>query len=59
MIIAYPILVGEIAKRGIRKSVMANRLGISERTLYNKLSGKVSFTWDEICGIQSCFFSGY
>ena len=52
----YPALVGEIAKRGVKKSVIANRIGISERALYNKLSGKASFKWEEVCTINRCFF---
>ena len=52
----YPNLVGEIAKRGIKKSVIAERIGISERTLYNKLYGIAEFTWPEIRTINSCFF---
>lgn len=56
MVIAYPILVGEIAKRGIKKSAIARHIGISERALYNKMSGAVSFTWDEVVAINSCFF---
>lgn len=56
MQIAYPMLVGEIAKRGIKKSSIAKRIGISDRALYNKMSGAVSFTWDEVVEINSCFF---
>lgn len=56
MVIAYPTLVGEIAKRGIKKSAIAKHIGISERALYNKMSGAVSFTWDEVVAINSCFF---
>ena len=52
----YPTLIGEIAKRGIKKSVIASRLGISERSLYNKLHGNVSFTWPEVQTITTCFF---
>lgn len=53
---AYPMLVGEIAKRGIKKSSIAKHIGISDRTLYNKMSGAVSFTWDEVVAINACFF---
>ena len=56
MKVIYPTLTGEIAKRGIKKSVIAGRLGISEKALYNKLSGAASFTWDEALKINSCFF---
>ena len=52
----YPILVGEIAKRGIKKSAMARQLNISDRTLRNKLSGISAFTWPEVLSINSCFF---
>ena len=56
MQIAYPMLVGEIAKRGIKKRSIAKRIGISDRALYNKMSGAVSFTWDEVVEINSRFF---
>lgn len=56
MPIAYPTLIGEIAKRGVKKTVIAERTGISERSFYNKLAGISSFTWEEVCSIQSTFF---
>lgn len=56
MTVIFPTLVGEIAKRGIKKSVIAERLNISERSLYNKLSGISSFTWEEVCTITNNFF---
>ena len=56
MQIVYPTLRGEIAKRGIKKSVIAERAGITERTLYSKLSGLTSFTWEEVCVISETFF---
>lgn len=59
MIAVYPTLVGEIAKRGIKKSAIAKRVGISERALYNKLSGSVSFTWEEVMAINTCFFPDF
>lgn len=59
MTIAYPMLIGEIAKRGIKKSDIAKRIGISDRALYNKLSGSVSFTWDEVVAINSSFFPDF
>ncbi len=30
----YPVLVGEIAKRGIKKRSIARAIGTSDRTLY-------------------------
>lgn len=56
MPIAYPNLTGEIAKRGIKKNAIANHIGISYRAFYSKLSGQVSFTWDEAFAIKSQFF---
>ena len=56
MTVVFPELVGEIAKRGIKKSAIAKRLNISERAFYNKLSGYSSFTWEEVCTINDCFF---
>ncbi len=59
MIAVYPTLVGEIAKRGIKKSAIAKCVGISERALYNKLSGSVSFTREEVMAINTCFFPDF
>ena len=56
MSVVYPNLVGEVTKRGIRKSVIASTIGISERALYNKFIGAVPFTWPEACAIQEVFF---
>lgn len=52
----YPILAGEIAKRGIKKKAIASHIGICNRSLNNKLSGRVPFTWDEVKAIRSQFF---
>lgn len=54
--VKYPNLERLIVERGIKKSVISKKLGVSERTLYNKLKGKVEFTWSQICGIQVNFF---
>ena len=56
MNVAYPNLTAEIAKRGIKKNAISKQLNISEKTLYNKLCGKVPFTWPEVCTINTCFF---
>ncbi len=57
--VIYPVLAREIAQRSIKKSDMAARLNISEKALYNKLSGATSFTWDEVCEITNLFFPDY
>lgn len=56
MLPIYPVLVGEIAKRGIKKTAIAKQIGVTERTLYNKLYGLAPFTWPEVCEIKNCFF---
>lgn len=52
----YPNLVSEMAKKGTKKKAVASALGISQRTLYNKMAGAVPFTWPEVQTIHSVFF---
>lgn len=52
----YAILNGKIAERGIRKSAIAETLGITPKAFSNKLSGKSRLTWPEACLIQQEFF---
>ena len=54
--VVYPVLVGEIAKRGIKKKTIAESIGVCSRSLNNKLTGRVSFTWPEVSMIQKTFF---
>lgn len=54
--IKYPVLEGQIAARGIRKTVIAKHIGCNERTLYDKLAGKTQFTWNEVMAMNSLFF---
>ena len=56
MAIKYPMLTGKIAERGISKSKIADAIGISPRSLRNKMDGNTSFTWEEVCTIQERFF---
>ena len=56
MTVVYPVLIGELARRGIKKNTIAKHICISERALYNKLSGNVSFTCDEAIAIKDFFF---
>lgn len=51
-------LVAEIAKKGLKKTEIASRLGMTPETLKNKLTGKTEFTLDEI-KILLNIFSGY
>jgi len=52
----YPVLAGEIAKRGMKRSVIASSIGISARSLYNKMAGKTPLTWTEAKEISGRFF---
>ena len=44
----YEYLERMIAKRGIRKTIIARVVGISPKTLTNKVNGKAAFTWPEV-----------
>lgn len=52
----YPVLVGEIAKRGIKKNVIAQCIGASPRSLRNKLAGESEFTLPQAISIRNRFF---
>lgn len=52
----FPVLSAEIAKRGIKKKVLAESAGICGKALKNKLDGKTAFLWDEVRTIQKTFF---
>lgn len=56
MNVIYPNLIAEIARRGIKKNAIAKHLGICAKSLNNKLCGKSSFTWYEVCEISHQFF---
>lgn len=52
----YPVLAGEIAKRGIKKKAIAESIGVCNKSLNNKLAGRVPFTWPEVELIRNQFF---
>lgn len=54
--VVYPVLVGEIAKRGIKKKAIAQSIGVCNKSLNNKLNGKAPFTWPEVKIIRHQFF---
>ena len=56
MVTTYPELVAEMAKRGLTRTSIAKRLGISPRTLYSKLAGDTDFTLSEANKIHAAFF---
>lgn len=52
----YPNLASEIAKRGIKKKVIAESIGICGKSLWNKMCGRVPFTYPEVETIRKRFF---
>lgn len=54
--IAFPFLIAEIAKRGIKRKQIAEALGINYKSLYNKLTGETPLTWQEASNIRNTFF---
>lgn len=51
----FPMLEAEISKNGITKKYIAEKIGISPRSLSCKLAGKTDLWWKEIQVIQSIF----
>ena len=49
----YPNLEAEIARRGIKKKDMADKLNLTPKTFGNKLMGKADFWVSEVRCIQS------
>lgn len=56
MVSVYPVLSGEIARRGIKKKAIADVLGISDKAFRNKMAGKTAFTWPEVCTLNETYF---
>lgn len=56
MVVAFPELVGEMAKRRLTRTEVAKSLGISTRALYSKISGETDFTLSEANAIHAVFF---
>lgn len=52
----YPNLEAEIARKRIKKPVMAKVIGRTYNTLNLKISGKYPFTYEEALKIQEEFF---
>ena len=52
----FPVLIGEIAKRKIKKADIAKNLGICDKALYNKLQGIASFTLEEALFLRNTYF---
>ena len=52
----YPTLEREIAGRGIKKKTIAESIGVCNKSLNNKVSGRVPFTLPEVSAIKDRFF---
>lgn len=52
----FKTLNGKIEERGIKKTIIAKTLGVSERALRYKIEGESPLSWDQACAIQENFF---
>ena len=57
MEIIYPKLAAELKSRKIKLKDVEALLGISAKSLYNKLRGATAFTWDEVSLIRNTWFA--
>ena len=48
----YRVLRGEMVKKNITILQLAAEIGVSEKTLRNKIHGDTEFTWPEVCRIH-------
>lgn len=55
--VLYPILLGKMAERNIKKGEAAQRLHITERAFRKKISGESPFLWSEVKMLHGSFFS--
>ncbi len=49
----YQYLINEMMKSNIKISKLAIRIGVTEKTLRNKLNGKTEFSWPEVLQIRN------
>lgn len=48
----YRELRGEMVKKNMTIPCLAVKIGVSEKTLRNKINGETDFTWPEVCAIH-------
>ncbi len=48
----YSFLRGEMYRAGITISALASQIGISEKSMRNKISGETEFTWPEALAVR-------
>lgn len=49
----YSFLRGEMYKAHITVSALARQIGVTEKTLRNKISGETDFTWPEALTVRN------
>ncbi|SEA14964.1 DNA-binding transcriptional regulator, XRE-family HTH domain [Eubacterium aggregans] len=55
----YRVLIGKMAEHGVKQKDLAEELGVSEKTIYNKIQGKTSFSWDEANKVRNSIEPGF
>jgi hypothetical protein len=55
--VKFPNLEAEMVRRDVSNKKIAETIGVCERTLRNKMIGRVSFTWPEVKKIRGTFFA--
>ena len=48
----YSFLRGEMYRAGITISALASQIGISEKSMRNKINGETEFTWPEALTVR-------
>lgn len=54
----YSHLRGEMFRAKITVTELADRIGVTEKTLRNKINGISDFTWPEACAIRDIVSPG-
>lgn len=54
--VKFPNLEAEMVRRDVSNKKIAEAIGVCEKTLRNKMTGRVSFTWPEVRTIRGTFF---
>ena len=52
----YQYLVYRMKVKGISNEMIYTALGVTEKTLWNKIQGITPFTWEEVKKIKQDFF---
>ena len=48
----YSFLRGEMYRAGITITALASQIGISEKSMRNKINGETEFTWPEALAVR-------